>query len=41
MTVRALPRWFTLLRGRLYEQCAIAITLGIVHAAAYRCMRTD
>jgi hypothetical protein len=24
-----LPRWFTLSRGRLYEQCAVTITLGM------------
>jgi hypothetical protein len=25
---RTFPRWFTLLGGRLYEQCAVTITLG-------------
>jgi hypothetical protein len=36
MAARTLPRWFTLLGGRLYEQCAVAITLGTLHEAAYR-----
>jgi hypothetical protein len=33
---RTLPRWFTLLGARLYEQCAVTITLGTVHEVAYR-----
>jgi hypothetical protein len=33
---RTLPRWLTLLMGRLYEQCAVAIPLGTLHEAAYR-----
>jgi hypothetical protein len=28
VAVRTLPRWFTLLGGRLYEQRAVTITLG-------------
>jgi hypothetical protein len=34
--VLTLPRWFTLLGGRLYEQCAVTITLGTLPEAAYR-----
>jgi hypothetical protein len=36
VAVRTLPRWFTLLGGRLYEQCAVTITLGTLPKAAYR-----
>jgi hypothetical protein len=36
VAVRTLTRWFTLLGGRLYEQCAATITLGALPEAAYR-----
>jgi hypothetical protein len=36
VAVRTLPRWFTLLGRRLYEQCVVAITLGTLHEAACR-----
>jgi hypothetical protein len=39
VAVRTLPRWFTLFRllgGRLYEQCAVTITLGTLREAACR-----
>jgi hypothetical protein len=31
-----LPRWFTLLEGPLYEQCAVTITLGTLPESAYQ-----
>jgi hypothetical protein len=31
---RTLPRWFTLLGGGLYEQCAVTITLDTLLEAA-------
>jgi hypothetical protein len=34
VALRALPRWFTLLGGRLYGQCAVRITLGTLPEAA-------
>jgi hypothetical protein len=34
--VRALPRRFTLLGGRLYEHNAVATTLGTLPEVAYR-----
>jgi hypothetical protein len=36
VAVLTLPRWFTLLGGRLYEQCAVTITLITLQEAAYR-----
>jgi hypothetical protein len=36
VAVRTLPRWFTLLGGRLYEQCAVTIILGTQREAAFR-----
>jgi hypothetical protein len=35
VAVLTLPRWFTLLGGRLYEQCAVTITLGTLPEAGY------
>jgi hypothetical protein len=36
VTVCTLPKWFTLLGGRLYEQCAVTIILGTLPEAACR-----
>jgi hypothetical protein len=36
VAVRTLPRWFTLLGGRLYGQRAVPMTLGTMHEAASR-----
>jgi hypothetical protein len=35
VAVHTLPRWFTLLGGRLYEQCAVTITLGKLSITGY------
>jgi hypothetical protein len=36
MAALILSGWFRLVRGHLYELCAVAITLGALHEAAYR-----
>jgi hypothetical protein len=36
LAVGTLPRWFTLLGGRLYEQCTVTITLGTLHTITLR-----
>jgi hypothetical protein len=36
VAVRTLPLWFTLLEGRLYEQCVVTITQGTLHEVAFR-----
>jgi hypothetical protein len=33
--VRTLPHWFTLLGGRMYEKCAVTMTLGILPEATH------
>jgi hypothetical protein len=41
VAVRTIPRWFTLLGGGFYEQCAVTITLGILLEVACPQSGTD
>jgi hypothetical protein len=41
VSVCTLPRWFTLLGGRMNEQCDVAMARGILLKIACRQMGTD